>query len=330
MVQKLIEAYNLQTYCSNITIHRASREEVIKFHHEEYVDTLLSPPEEKDILEEYGLLYDCPVFDQLSEYVRVIAGSTISAAKFLMDGGDIAINWHGGRHHAKRSKASGFCYVNDIVLGIQELRKKYEIVAYVDFDLHHGDGVETAFKFSDKVTTISLHRRELGFFPGTGDTKDRGLGKGKGQVYNIPLKHGLSDQGLSKVVDGIVLPILEKIKPDVIVIQCGCDGLESDEHQEWNLSIKGLAQEIMNVVRLGKKVLLLGGGGYNHEQCARFYSYLTSLVLGLEIEFDLLPDTVDGLGYEFWDVNKKNMIDENNDTYIDELKTELGLTKMVT
>jgi histone deacetylase 1/2 len=81
---------------------------------------------------------------------------------------DIAINWAGGLHHAKKMEASGFCYVNDIVLGILELLRYYARVLYIDIDVHHGDGVEEAFYTTDRVMTVSFHKYGE-FFPGTGE-----------------------------------------------------------------------------------------------------------------------------------------------------------------
>lgn len=123
---------------------------------------------------------DCPVFDGMFEYcqvckplalttttmhvathehcaccVQLYAGGSRDGALHLMEGqADIAFNWAGGMHHAKRAEASGFCYVNDIVLAILELLKKYQRVLYVDIDIHHGDGVEEAFYLTDRVMTV--------------------------------------------------------------------------------------------------------------------------------------------------------------------------------
>lgn len=83
---------------------------------------------------------------------------------------DIAINWAGGLHHAKKSEASGFCYVNDIVLAILELLKYHQRVLYIDIDIHHGDGVEEAFYTTDRVMTCSFHKYGE-YFPGTGDLR---------------------------------------------------------------------------------------------------------------------------------------------------------------
>ena len=95
----------------------------------------------------------------------------------------MAINWSGGWHHAKRDSAAGFCYVNDVVLAIHRLQAAFKRVMYVDLDVHHGDGVEDAFSFTDKVMTMSIHKHEFGFFPGTGALKDVGFGKGKFYRY---------------------------------------------------------------------------------------------------------------------------------------------------
>lgn len=85
----------------------------------------------------------------------------------MLQASEICINWGGGLHHAKKSEASGFCYVNDIVLGILELLKYHQRVLYIDIDVHHGDGVEEAFYTTDRVMTVSFHKYGE-YFPGTG------------------------------------------------------------------------------------------------------------------------------------------------------------------
>lgn len=100
-----------------------------------------------------------------------------------------------------RGEASGFCYVNDIVLGIHELQKKFKRILYVDLDAHHGDGVENAFAFSNKVMTLSFHHYEAGYFPGTGKVMDVGQGRGKYYSLNVPLKAGIVDTQFIFVFD---------------------------------------------------------------------------------------------------------------------------------
>jgi histone deacetylase 8 len=121
----------------------------------------------QDKLEEFGLESDCPVFEGMEEYVKWVAGGSISAAQALCENKyDVAVFWDGGRHHAGRSHAAGFCYVNDIVLAIFQLHHVFQKVLYIDIDIHHGDGVEKAFELSPRVFTLSFHRFDAGFFPG--------------------------------------------------------------------------------------------------------------------------------------------------------------------
>lgn len=110
---------------------------------------------------------DCPVFAGLSDHVLWISGGTLTAARQLLNNEcDIVMHWEGGRHHAHSDEASGFCYVNDIVVGILELQIKFNKILYVDIDVHHGDGVQNAFYSTSRVFTLSFHRHEIGFFPG--------------------------------------------------------------------------------------------------------------------------------------------------------------------
>ena len=114
---------------------------------------------------------DCPVFDGLFEFCQIYASGSIGGAARLMQGAsDIVINWAGGLHHAKKSEASGFCYVNDCVLAILELLKVHQRVLYIDIDIHHGDGVE-AFYTTDRVMTASFHK--YGEYSRTGHYKDK-------------------------------------------------------------------------------------------------------------------------------------------------------------
>lgn len=146
---------------------------------------------------------DCPCFPGLFEFSQISAGGSLDAAiKLNHKSADICINWAGkefmcvncigGLHHAKKMEASGFCYVNDIVLAILELLKYHNRVLYIDIDVHHGDGVEEAFYCTNRVMTVSFHRYG-DFFPGTGDVKDTGHGEGQHYALNVPLNQGIDD-----------------------------------------------------------------------------------------------------------------------------------------
>lgn len=152
------------------------------------------PDDVSEVLDEYGLSYDCHGFKGVYGFALAAVRGTLAAVDCLINSRcqvncpllffvllyriqhayifQIAINWAGGWHHAKRSEASGFCYLNDIVLGIQHLlsapRFSTGPILYIDLDLHHGDGVEEAFAYSPRVITFSVHHGAPGFFPGTG------------------------------------------------------------------------------------------------------------------------------------------------------------------
>ena len=128
---------------------------------------------------------------------------------------DIAINWAGGLHHAKKFEASGFCYINDCVLGILELLKTYQRVLYIDIDCHHGDGVEEAFLMTDRVMTVSFHKYG-DYFPGTGSIDDIGCEEGKYYSVNFPLNDGINDGTYETAFKPVMRAIINQFKPEAI------------------------------------------------------------------------------------------------------------------
>lgn len=179
MTHHLVLAYGLHNKMEVYRPHKAYPVELAQFHSADYVEFLnrITPDTQNLFPSEmarYNLGEDCPVFDNLFEFCQIYAGGTIDAARRLNNQlCDIAINWAGGLHHAKKCAASGFCYINDLVLGILELLKYHPRVLYIDIDVHHGDGVEEAFYFTDRVMTVSFHKYGDKFFPGTGDLKGK-------------------------------------------------------------------------------------------------------------------------------------------------------------
>lgn len=308
LLHSLASAYKLLQRADVMLIQPepTSRHELLQYHALDYVEMLLNGAScaltEVD-LSRFGLEYDCPVFEELAEYVRYIAGASITAARALTrydKSVSIAVNFDGGRHHAKRACASGFCYVQDIVLAIQELRKSDSRVLYIDLDLHHGDAVEAAFQHSDRVYTLSIHRYDRGFFPNSGTFDDQGSGKGKGFSLNIPLRRGLSDQSLLVLTDEVIIPVinsyLKQGAKQSVVVQCGVDSLAADPCNEFNLSIEGYCATIAKIQRtastLGAKLLILGGGGYNKSAASRCYSAILATML--HVTLGDIPD------HEYW------------------------------
>jgi histone deacetylase 1/2 len=198
----------------------------------------------------------------------------------------VAINWAGGLHHAKKCEASGFCYVNDIVLAILELLKYHSRVLYIDIDIHHGDGVEEAFYSTDRVMCVSFHK--FGdFFPGTGAVKDVGARGGKYYSVNFPLNDGIDDDSYESIFKPVIGKVMEVYQPSAIVLQCGADSLTGDRLGCFNLTLKGHAECVRYVRSFGLPTLVLGGGGYTIRNVARCWANETATILG-----DVLPDVI--------------------------------------
>nr|XP_028955722.1 histone deacetylase 9 [Malus domestica] len=156
MTHHLVLSYDLHKNMEIYRPHKAYPVELAQFHSADYVEFLhRTTPDTQHLfsneMARYNLGEDCPVFDNLFEFCQIYASGTIDAARRLNNKlCDIAINWAGGLHHAKKCEVSGFCYINDLVLGILELLKHHARVLYIDIDVHHGDGVEEAFYFTDR------------------------------------------------------------------------------------------------------------------------------------------------------------------------------------
>ncbi|KAK1324839.1 Histone deacetylase 6 [Acorus calamus] len=233
-------------------------------------------------LRKFNIGEDCPVFEGLFEFCQASAGGSIGAAVKLNRGdSDIVINWAGGLHHAKKGEASGFCYVNDIVLGILELLKYHRRVLYVDIDIHHGDGVEEAFYTTDRVMTVSFHK--FGdYFPGTGHIKDVGHGTGKYYALNVPLSDWIDDESFQGLFRPLIQKVMEVYQPEAVVLQCGADSLAGDRLGCFNLSIRGHASCLRFLRSFNVPLMVLGGGGYTIRNVARCWCYETAVAVDVE------------------------------------------------
>jgi len=265
------------------------------------------------------------VFDGMFDFCQLSAGGSIGGALRLnRHDADIAINWAGGLHHAKKSEASGFCYINDIVLAILELLKHHDRVLYIDIDIHHGDGVEEAFYATNRVMTVSFHKFGE-FFPGTGDPRDIGVAEGKNYSVNFPLKDGINDESYESIFKPLISKIMEWYRPSAIVIQCGADSLAGDRLGCFNLTLKGHAMCVEFVKQYNLPTLVLGGGGYTIRNVARCWSYETSLLLGAELS-NKLPnnDYLQYYGPDFkLHIEPSNMENLNSKEYLEKHLNQL-------
>lgn len=185
----------------------------------------------------------------------------------------LIINYSGGLHHGRKSNFDGFCYVNDIVHLINLLLSGYNKVLYVDIDIHHGDGVEEAFRFNSNVHTLSIHRYG-DFFPYTGS-----LVSNTSSTTNVPLLRGTTDTYYLYILEPIIKSILNTFKPSICVIQCGGDSLAEDLLGDFNITMKGHRKILLKILdefyngNPNGKCILLGGGGYSPKNVARTWAY---------------------------------------------------------
>ncbi|OMJ09553.1 Histone deacetylase RPD3 [Smittium culicis] len=308
----------------------ATKHEMTQFHTDDYVEFLNKVVPDntwkfQKELAKYNLEDDCPVFDGMFDFFSLSAGSSMEGAARLNRGfSDICINWSGGLHHAKKSEASGFCYINDIVLAILELLRHHSRVLYIDIDVHHGDGVEEAFYTTDRVMTCSFHKYGE-FFPGTGDLRDIGESKGKYYSVNFPLKDGINDESYLTVFVPVIKAIIEWYQPGAIVLQCGTDSLAGDKIGCFNLSMDGHAQCVDFVKSFDLPILVLGGGGYSIRNVSRTWAYETGVLVGAEMDRNLpFNDYMDYYGPDYTlNVPSRNLENRNTPEYLDRIKTQV-------
>ncbi|MFC6287979.1 acetoin utilization protein AcuC [Nocardioides sp. GCM10027113] len=238
---------------------------------------------------------DNPVFLGMHHAAAHVVGATLEACRQVWSGeATHSANITGGLHHAMPDRASGFCVYNDVAVGIQYLLDQgAERVAYVDVDVHHGDGVEKIFWDDPRVLTISLHETGQMLFPGTGFPQDVGGHDARGSAVNVALPPGTGDAGWLRAFHAVVPPLLREFRPDVLVTQHGCDSHVEDPLAHLMMSVDGqraayaalhdLAHEVA-----GGRWVATGGGGYALvEVVPRSWTHLLALVAGRPLD----PDT---------------------------------------
>jgi acetoin utilization protein AcuC len=232
------------------------------------------------------------VFDRMHEASALVVGASLVAAERIASGAvDRAVNIAGGLHHAMRDHAAGFCVYNDAAVAISWLLDHgFDRVAYVDIDVHHGDGVQAAFYADPRVLTISLHQHPMTLFPGTGYPNEVGDGDAKGTAVNVALPPGTRDSGWLRAFHAVVPSVLRAFRPQVLVTQCGVDSHGEDPLAELRLSVdghraafqalRGLADEVA-----GGKWLALGGGGYAlYRVVPRSWTHLLATQLDRDVD----------------------------------------------
>jgi acetoin utilization protein AcuC len=231
---------------------------------------------------------DNPVFHGMHEAGARICGATLAAAEAVWRG-DVtrAVNVAGGLHHAMASRASGFCVYNDPAVAIARLLDQgAERIAYVDIDVHHGDGVQAAFWDDPRVLTVSLHETPLALFPGTGFPDEVGGKNAEGTAVNIALPPGTDDAGWLRAFHAVVPSVLRAFGPQLLFTQCGADSHRLDPLADLRLTVDGQRATYLELRRLADDLcegrwVATGGGGYALvEVVPRAWTHLLAVATG--------------------------------------------------
>jgi len=231
---------------------------------------------------------DNPVFPGMHEASALVAGATLRAAEAVWRGEyDHAVNIAGGLHHAMPARASGFCVYNDPAVAIARLLELgADRVAYVDIDVHHGDGVQEMFWDEPRVLTISLHETPRVLFPGTGFPTETGGSGAEGTAVNVALPPGTDDAGWLRAFHAVVPGVLRAFRPQLLVTQCGADTHRLDPLAHLELTVDGqraayLALRDLAAELCGGRWVATGGGGYAlMEAVPRAWTHLLAVATG--------------------------------------------------
>lgn len=270
------------------TSPRAKPGALESWHHPAYIAALQAAEALGEATEEMRARFHLgtlsnPVFPEVYRRPATGAGGVMLAAELLARSPGVIHVPGGGTHHGLPDRANGFCYLNDVVLGIKVLQRAgMSRVAYVDLDAHHSDGVELAFAGDPGVRMISVH--EEGRWPFTGRLEETA----GGSAFNLPVPKGYNDSEARAVLHDLILPRVQAFQPEALVLQCGADSLLEDPLSRLALSNRAYLEAVQALLPLSPRVLVLGGGGYNPWSVGRLWTAIWGLVAGRELP-DRLP-----------------------------------------
>ena len=294
--------YELMDHCGLLTVPHmvqvecpeADETALETFHRPDYLKTLAAFSADDDVHANffYGLGdVENPVFKGLYDWARLMCGGTLEAARQVCElNMRAAFSMAGGWHHAHAARASGFSYLNDSVVAINELLRQGKRVVYVDLDAHHGDAVQEAFYTTDQVMTISIHENGKDFYPYSGFVDEVGEGAGYGYSINIPLVPHSDDLIFEQAFSRIVLPLIDSFRPDVLVTQLGADFMRTDPLTRLEGTTAFMEYAARHFLATKIPWVAVGGGGYHRLNVARAWTLLWATMIG-ESAPDALPES---------------------------------------
>ncbi len=302
LAMRLVQEFGLLDQPNVTVVGRvdpASEEDLLRVHDADFLDAVraASGPRSDDGSSGADLARglgtaDVPIFPGMHDAAARVCGATLAAARAVHTGAaQHAVNLGGGLHHAMRGRAGGFCVYNDIAVAIGWLLDQgIDRIAYIDIDVHHGDGVQSIFYDDPRVLTISLHEDPRILYPGTGFPHETGGPHAPGSAVNVALPRGTNDQGWLRAFHAVVPELLEDFAPQIIVSQQGCDSHAADPLATMRLSIDGQRMAYEAIHRWAHRYadgrwVAVGGGGYAAvEVVPRTWTHLVAEAIGHPID----------------------------------------------
>lgn len=291
LTMRLVESFGLDRKLTVAGARAAGEATLGLVHRADYIDAVKRVSADPSLANgSYGLgTDDDPAFAGMHEVSSLIAGQSVGGAEALWRGeARHAVNFAGGLHHAMPGAAAGFCVYNDAALAIARLLELgAERVAYVDVDVHHGDGVQAAFWDDPRVLTVSLHEHPRVLFPGTGWPEECGARGAEGSAVNVALPPGTADGGWLRALHAVVPELLADFRPTVLVTQHGADTHIEDPLAHLAVTVdaqRAAASALHDWAHdyADGRWLALGGGGYAVvDVVPRSWTHLVAIAAGV-------------------------------------------------
>jgi acetoin utilization protein AcuC len=265
----------------------AERAAIQRFHRPEYVERVIDASRTGSGYLDYG---DTPAFPGCYEAASHLVGAALEGARRILQGeARRTFQPIGGLHHARRGGAAGFCVFNDLGVLIETLRAEYGVrrIAYVDIDVHHGDGVFYEFEHDPELIVADIHEDGSYLYPGTGFGYETGKGGAEGTKLNLPLRPGADDADFFRAWDEAE-EFVDRHAPEFVLLQCGADGLAGDPLADLRLTPAAHAHATRRLLALAERhaqgrLMVFGGGGYSLENLSSAWcAVVQELVNGAE------------------------------------------------
>lgn len=271
----------------------AAEGDVLRVHDERLMEAVKALSEGRRIArseaEAFGFSsMDTPPFRGMHEASLAYVGGTVRAAEAVRDGAPLAFNMSGGLHHARRAMSNGFCVYDDPAVAVAILKERFSRVAYVDIDLHHGDGVQWIWYDDPDVLTLSIHQTGRTLYPGCGFLHETGADLSS---INIPLEPLTTGLVWLDAFREVAKRAFDRFRPEAVVLQMGCDPHTLDPLGRLQVRVQDWLGAVQTVKEFGLPIVAVGGGGYRISNVPRMWTAAVLTLAGMEVPARM-PDSI--------------------------------------